>query len=321
MDLIIGKKIRDYNKEVSDSTIRSYVLNIKKILELLNIKDVKGLEIFYKDYKKVILKIKEEYSNSSHSQRNKMTACNALIKSLKDGKNDKKIDKALLEYIKEIKLLRNIIEDHLDTHEKTEKEEESWLTKTDIKLILKGLKDKVPEDIDSLDDLSKYRDYVIFLFYNSVPSRNDVAMAKFYYMDDIDIDDVKKDKLLNYIILDKDDKKVYYIMNNYKTVKKHSSQSLDLGNELYDVLRDYKEKMKVFNEEDWFLLSNKGKHISTNSLSIIYSKLGSVIGKKTSIRTNRHIKVSENIDMSKVKILARLMGHDVSIALNIYAKT
>ena len=224
-------------------------------------------------------------------------------------------------YIKEVTILRERIDAYLDTHIKSEKEEEGWLTQKEEKLITEKLFAKIPEEIDDLNDLSKLRDYVLFVFYQHMPSRNDIVYAKFLYDDEVeDIDELSKDKKLNYIILKKEEKKVLYIMNNYKTSKKYKSQTLELENKLYDILLNYKDKMKPFNDDNWFILSNKGKQVSKETLTLIYSKLGSVIGKKTSIRTNRHIQVSQNIDIEKMQKLAKMMGHDISIAFHNYCK-
>ena len=317
MNYIVEKHIRDCNKNITESTIKSYVANITKIIELFKITDI---NIFYKDYEKIINFIKKEYSSSDNSQRNKLTSCNAIIKCLINDDNKTEIQKALEEYIKEINILREKIDEKLDTHIKSDKEKEGWLSKKEIKLISEKLLKKVPEEIDDLEDLSKLRDYVLFVFYQLLPSRNDIAFAKFHYKDEIEMDNITKDKTLNYIILNKEDKNVLYVMNNYKTSKKYKSQILELGNSLYDILVDYKEKMKPFNKDNWFLLSNGGRNISKTTLSIIYSKLGSVIGKKTSIRTNRHIIISQHIDIEKMENLARNMGHDTATAIKIYAK-
>ena len=317
MNFIVEKHIRDCNKNISVSTIKSYVANITKIIELFKITDI---NVFYKDYDKIINFIKKEYSSSDNSQRNKLTACNAIIKCLVNDDNKSDIQKALEEYIKEINILRDKIDEQLDKHIKSDKEKEGWLSKKEIKLISEKLLKKIPEEIDDLKDLSKLRDYVLFVFYQLLPSRNDIAFAKFYYNDEIDMDNISNDKTLNYLILNKKDKNVLYVMNNYKTSKKYKSQILELGNSLYDILVDYKEKMKPFNKDNWFLLSNAGRNISKNSLSIIYSKLGNVIGKKTSIRTNRHIIISQHIDIEKMDNLARNMGHDLATAIKIYAK-
>jgi|688.fasta_scaffold72890_1 hypothetical protein len=317
MELIIESKIKECNKDLSKNTIYTYIKNITKIVELMKITD---LNIFYNDYETIINVIKTKYNDSDNSQRNKLTSCNAMIKCLITSKNKKKIEKALEEYIKEINILRARINDHLDTHIKSEKETEGWLTKKDIKLITELLLKKVPKVILDIEGLNKLRDYVLFVFYQNLPSRNDIAFSKFYYDDEIEMEDLSKNKELNYIILKKKEKQVLYVMNNYKTSKKYKTQTLELGNKMYKMLVDYKDKMKPFNDDDWFILSNRGNHVSKNTLSEIYSKLGNVIGKKTSIRTNRHIIISQNIDIAKMDDLAKRMGHDIATAIKIYAK-
>ena len=317
MNFIIESKLKECNKSINSNTIRTYVSNINTLMSLLESKD---LTILYKDYENIIKLIKKEYK-TDNSQRNKFTACNAIIRCLIVDENKKDIDKALEMYIKEVALLREKIDAYLDTHIKSEKEEEGWLTIKEEKLLTKKLYERIPDEIEDLNDLSLLRDYVLFVFYQNMPSRNDIVYAKFFYYDEIDdIDKLSKDKELNYIILKKDEKKVLYIMNNYKTNKKYKSQTLELDNKLYDILKNYKDKMKPFNDENWFILSNKGKKISKETLTLIYSKLGNVIGKKTSIRTNRHIQVSNKIDIVKMEKLAKMMGHDISIAFHNYAK-
>jgi len=317
MNILIESKLKESNKCINRNTIRTYVSNIKTLMNLLNSKD---LTMLYKDSVKVLETIKREYK-TDNSQRNKLTACNAIIRSLETDENKKEIEKALYIYIKEISLLREKIDEYLDKHIKSEKEEEGWLSKSEEKTLTEKLYEKIPKEIDDLKDLSLLRDYVLFVFYQHMPSRNDIVYAKFLYDDEVkDINELSKEKELNYIILKKKEKQVLYIMNNYKTSKKYKSQTLELECKLYDILKNYKEKQKPFNNDNWFILSNLGKKVSKESLTIIYSKLGSVIGKKLSIRTNRHIKISQNIDIDKMKKLAKLMGHDISIAIHNYAK-
>ena len=147
MNIIVEKYIRECNKNITETTIKSYIVNLKKIIELLKITDI---NIFYKDYQKIINFIKTEYSSSDNSQRNKLTSCNAIIKCLINDNNKKDIEKALEEYIKEINILREKIDKQLDTHIKSDKEKEGWLSKKEIKLISEKLLKKIPEEIDDL---------------------------------------------------------------------------------------------------------------------------------------------------------------------------
>lgn len=317
MNFIIESKLKECNKSINSNTLRTYVSNINTLMSMFESSD---LSILYKDYENIIKLIKKEYK-TDNSQRNKFTACNAIIRCLIIDENRKEIVKAIEMYTKEISILREKIDAYLDTHIKSEKEEEGWLSIKEEKKLTKKLYERIPDEIEDLNDLSLLRDYVLFVFYQNMPSRNDIVYAKFLYYDEVeDIDKLSKDKELNYIILKKEEKKVLYIMNNYKTSKKYKSQTLELDNILYDILENYKDKMKPFNDDDWFILSNKGKKISKETLTLIYSKLGNVIGKKLSIRTNRHIQVSNKIDIVKMEKLAKMMGHDISIAFHNYAK-
>ena len=89
---------------------------------------------------------------------------------------------------------------------------------------------------------------------------------------------------------------------------------------MYDLLVKYKENMKKLTDDNFFLITNIGKKMPRMTLSTTYVNLGNVIGRKLSIRTARHIKVTNNINIQKVTDLATEMSHDPTTALSIYAK-
>ena len=89
---------------------------------------------------------------------------------------------------------------------------------------------------------------------------------------------------------------------------------------MYDLLVKYKESMKKLSDDNYFLLTITGKKMERLALSSTYTNLGNVIGRKLSIRTARHIKVTNNINIQKVTDLATEMSHDPTTALSIYAK-
>ena len=122
------------------------------------------------------------------------------------------------------------------------------------------------------------------------------------------------------VVGEKKEKKVNYILNNYKTVKRYGHVILDVKGDMYDLLVKYKESMKQLSDDNYFLLTITGKKMERLALSSTYTNLGNVIGRKLSIRTARHIKVSNNINIQKVTDLATEMSHDPTTALSIYAK-
>ena len=90
MNFIIESKLKECNKNINSNTIRTYVTNIKTLMTILKSKD---LNILYKDYENIINIIKKEYK-SDNSQRNKFTACNAIIRCLITDDNKKEVGRA-----------------------------------------------------------------------------------------------------------------------------------------------------------------------------------------------------------------------------------
>ena len=317
MNIVIENKFLEKNPSLKEITRKSYVANISKLMTLINSTD---LDILYKDYENVFKSVRKEYTENN-SQANKYTACKAMIRCLYTESNNKEVDKALEAYKIELALLKTKIDARLATHIKTEHEVKTWITKKDEQEISELLLADIPPIIDSFKALSKLRNYVIFTFYKNLSTRTELADSKFYYDDEVDIDTLLKDDVYNYIILKKKEKKVNYILNNYKTFKKYGHVILDVKGDMYDLLVNYKESMKKLNDDNYFLLIDTGtKKMPRSTLSTTYVNLGNVIGRKLSIRTARHIKVTNNINIQKVTDLATEMSHDPTTALSIYAK-
>ena len=316
MNIIIENKFLEKNPKLKEITRKSYVSNIYKLMTLINSTD---LDILYKNYENIFKSVRKEYTENN-SQANKYTACKAMIRCLITKSNKKQIEKALEAYKVELALLKTKIDARLATHIKTEHEVNTWINEEDETKISELLLKKIPPIIASFTDLTKLRDYVLFTFYKNLSTRTELADSKFYYDDEVDIDKLLKDDFFNYVILKKKEKKVIYILNNYKTIKRYGHVILDVKGDMYDLLVKYKENIKKLTDNNFFLLSNIGKKLGRSSLSTTYTNLGSVIGRKLSIRTARHIKVSNNINIQKVTDLATEMSHDPTIALSIYAK-
>ena len=282
----------------------------------MNSKDIHDV---YKNYNKLIKAIKTRYSEI-YTQKLKFSSCTALIKCLKNKDNYNEIVLAQQAFKIEIDNIKAKIREHLETGEKTEQQEQSWVEEDERKTIDNYLLSKVPEDKDIIDlkSLSNLRNLIIFRFYQDMASRSDIADAKFFYEDEIELDELSKE--WNYIILNKDNKTINYILNKYKTVKKHGSYTEQLNNNLYELFVRYKNHLDRFNNENWFLLNTLGNKLSSKSLLEAYASFGSCINKKLSIRTNRVICVTESVDIEAIKKNARRMGHTPYEALHTYAK-
>jgi hypothetical protein len=315
MDLIIEDKIRNHNPDLTEVTLKSYISNITKIMEMLKTTD---LDILYKDPKYIITKYKEAYK-SENSQTNKYTSTNAMLRTLITDSNREDIEKAIKEYCKEIKTLRDIIDAKLDTHEPNEQETNSWITVKEEKLIAESLFNKIPNDIETIEDLIKMRNYVIFIWFKNIATRTEICDSKIFYDTEVDnLDDLPKN--INYVILKKKEKKIIYLLNVHKTVKQKGIKTINLGGNMYKIISKYYENLKKFTNDNWFLINIKKQKVSRSSLTKIYASLGEVLGRSLSIRTNRHIKITNNVDIMKLEKIANNMDHSVATSIKIYAK-
>lgn len=315
MDLIIEDKIRNHNPELTEVTLKSYISNITKIMEMLKTTD---LDILYKDPQYIITKYKEAYK-SENSQTNKYTSTNAMLRTLITDSNREDIEKAIKEYCKEIKLLRDIIDAKLETHELKEQETNSWITIKEEKIIAESLFNKIPDVIETMEDLLNMRNYVIFIWFKNIATRTEICDSKIFYDTEVDnLDDLPKN--INYVILKKKEKKIIYLLNVHKTVKQKGIKTINLGGNMYKIISKYYENLKKFTNDNWFLINIKKQKVSRSSLTKIYASLGEVLGRSLSIRTNRHIKITNNVDIMKLEKIANNMDHSVATSIKIYAK-
>jgi len=319
MNIIVNAKLNEFYPTLAKPTIKSYSSNICKVLELIESTNPDDL---YIKYKEIIKKVKESYPEIG-SQKCKYSSSVSYIKMLlTDELNEKNrnINDAKKCYNDEIDIIHKKSKDELEKFTKTDKEEKAWLSDNDKKTIEEVLESKVPDEINDIKDLKHFRNLIIFKFFNDLASRCEVSLSKLYYDEEIEnIDLLSKD--YNYIILNKESRTIDYIRNQHKNIKKKGAFTSSLDKDLYDIFEKYKTEVEKFNSENWFLLSDNGKkNMSYKDLSNAYASFGDIIDKPVSIRVNRKIKASKNVNMEKVISESYRMGHTPQIALAVYAK-
>jgi hypothetical protein len=239
------------------------------------------------------------------------------IDASKDHKES--IEKSIAIYTTEIVKLGDSIKEDLSSGKKSKSQEENWLSEADkikIDLTLKGL---VKSEIKTPNDLVHMRDYVMYNLYQALPSRNDFADSKLIFQPPKKSSDLSTD--CNYIILNKREKSARYLMNVYKTASTYGQKSIELPSYLYPMLLEYKKAKENFSENpSLFLNSDATEPLSRNRMSVIYSQLGKIVGKKLGTSLNRHQAISDLIPLDKMKELANKMGHSVEEAMSVYAK-
>lgn len=305
----IKKRFETKRSDLSSYSINIYMSCIKKLLELLN---ADNISIFLTDPDEVIKTLEKHYDNNN-SRKTKLGAVLSYMNLLK---KTKQLENIKSKYLSKVEEYNNAIKNKLQTHEKNEKENESIPTNEDFEKLENKLFEALPKKYNDINDYFKIRDYVIFKLYKALPSRLDFADTKLIFnSDNMDNEDN------NYLVLNKKDKTIKYHLNNYKTSKVYGKKILNIDNNLYDLLTEYKKVLNKFSNSNYLFLNQIGQKMTRNYLSKLYKKLGQQnIGKKITVSGNRHKAVSDLIPIEKMKELSERMGHDISEAVNVYSK-
>jgi hypothetical protein len=309
----INKLLSDKRPDLSQLSIKTYASCILKILELTKSKD---LNILYDEPKKIINILDENYK-SPNTKKTKIASIVVFLKILDNEKEKNKINKAMEQYAGAIDKYSDEIKSNLSTNMKSKEEKDNWTNEKDVVDIKEKLFELIPKQIKTLNDYIKFRNYIIYIIYQEIPSRSDIADSKILYSSKKPLSDE-----FNYIILDKKHKTILYKMNNYKTSSTYGTKNIELNSALYNILDKYKKEVDKFNNENWFLLNDSGEKLTRNRLGVIYSKLAQNVGinKKLGISLNRHIHISNLIPIEKMKELSNKMGNSVGEQVAVYAK-
>jgi len=290
---------------LSLNTYSSCLVQILKIMKSDNIDD------FY-DYEKIIKNVNSNWDNNN-TLKIKYASIIVLLKCMK---SDQRKEKAIEKYNEMIEKLSTKINSTNKLNIKNDKQEENWTTPEEKQKLKDILFKLIPKKIQTVQDLQHFRDYIIYVFYTEcVQTRNDLAYCKILFKSNKDLSDE-----YNYIILDKKNKTLQYVMYKYKTFKSYGVKTIELPKNLYDLFLSYKTQVNKFNNNDYLLLDNKLKQLTPMMLGKIFSDLGIHINKKLSTSLNRHEIVSSVIDMEKLKKLNNEMGHSLNESVAVYAK-
>ena len=316
----ITELLNKHKAELSPLSRKTYATNCAKILEVCG-KEVTNLHFFHTHAKDIIDCLTNKYT-SANTLKTKLASIIVCLRCMAvDASKDHKesIDKAIAIYTTEIVKLSDNIKEDLASGKKNEKQTENWLTEADrikIDLTLKGL---VSQNIKTPNDLIHMRNYVMYNLYQALPSRNDFADSKLIYQPPKKSSDLSTD--CNYVILNKREKSVRYLLNVYKTSGTYGQKNIELPSYLYPMLLEYKKNKEQFSTNpSLFLNSDATEALSRNRMSVIYSQLGKIVGKKLGTSMNRHQAISDLIPIDKMKALADKMGHSVDEAISVYAK-
>lgn len=198
-------------------------------------------------------------------------------------------------------------------HEKSETQDENWLTWNEIETKKEGLREDIKDFVDnktiSNTQYDKLLQYVVLSLYTDIQPRRNQDFLEMYVVKKFGKDN---DAAKNYY----DIHNHKFIFNKYKTAKTHNQQMVDVPEPLHQTLTAFikhhplaKQKSKEFK----LLVKADGSNL--NSVNAITRILNRVFGKKVGSSMLRHAYLSSKYgEVSKdMEEDAEAMGHSTAV--------
>lgn len=284
--MTLTEQLREFKPNVTDSTIKSYVQNLGKLLKKMETTDYKSLE----NFEKVVKAIE---NLTPLTQRNFYNAIIVYLQAVK-GKD------AIIKKYVDIRDKHN--EEYTTftkTNTKSEKQEKNWLSK------------------EELDDVLEYwktydkQKYMVLKLYMMYPLRNDmrdlqiVTYAKYKKMT---ADDKKGN---NYFLKQQKPLKYMIGLNRYKTAGTYGEKVIDIDPSLYPEIGAFLRKS---GHTSYLFTKKSGGPFSSIEFTKYMKSIFAKTGKAVSTTMLRHIVATINGGeaLKAQKELASNMGHSVT---------
>ena len=306
---------QEENKKITKNTAKNYYSNFNALQTLFKTDNIK----FIKKPLETIKEIEKTYTNNQTIQA-KINIILLLITlyypNLKEYEDYYKIYE---DYINKIR--GSIIEEY-NKHEPNEKQIVKCVSKEENEKIITTLHNNVKHSIKTKENLIALRDYLVYMILEILPLRGDFCKALFVLDTSNNVYNINT----NYFILNKTNKIVKYLQQDYKTVKKYGVKTHTINNELM-----YKYFVKLYNYYN-NKLKIKDKHIfyqtdmitalNENDLSKLYKSIGEkIIQKSISIQINRIQNCSSDGDLIEYLYdKAQAQNHSLGTHTQIYYK-
>lgn len=296
------------NKNISQSSLKLYVNNLKRLNENQEIKNFN----FLKNVENIIDKIKDYKPNTRRSY---------IISIVSLLKQEPKLKKLYDSYYK---ILMDYNNDLKTNNSKSETQKENWINQDEVLEIY----NKIKSDTDGINekkkiteaDYDKLQKYLVLSLYTIQPPRRNIDYQYMLIVNKM-TDDL--DDKYNYLDLDKKE----FHFNNYKTKGTYKCQTTEIKPELMDVINLYlkyhplKTVLKKKNGIIPFLVNFDGEPYNSNNF--ITRVLNKIFNKRIGVSMLRSIYLTNKFG-DKVKELndtAHDMGTSSNTIQNQYIKT
>lgn len=312
-------KIRILKPNIKDSSINSYLLNIKKISKECFNSDKPSINYFN------VFDIVHDYIEANiknlSSKKNMMTSILVLVKAYYDingsSKTKELIDK-YTEYHKDLSVSQD--NSYLDNI-KTTKEDSNWTSRDEIINKIADLKIYLQNKKKTRIYVDKFQQYLVLNLYTLIPPlRNDYVLVK--VMKEINCID-ELDKTCNYINLNTNE----LLLCQYKTSKFYGIKTIPLPLELIAIILDWEKIKTEFYDsklKHGYLLLNttNAQNMKHNTLTKYINKI--FYPKKISSTLLRKIYLSEKYPVlntyREMQQDSYIMGHNIDMARKVYSK-
>jgi hypothetical protein len=309
----IAKALREYKPDITESSLRTYIMNLSHIASYYDKPLTPALFKDFDEFKKDCEELK--YSNAT--LKNKVAAILIYLRMTKQPAE------LIKKYNDWFDMLSGKISREHAKMDKNIKEEENWMTKDNLIEYTNKLKSELPTKPTSKVDMSKWMKYITLLIHTYYPFRNELADTEI-------VTSVKNNNPdVNYFIVDKKKKTVKALIQAYKTKKTYKDININIvpavANEIityYKHLTNYKKAIDPNGHinNDWMLLAKNNDKMTRNDFTYFVKSIFEPLGKNISTTMIRKIIVSDLYPVEEMKQLAQVMGHDTNTAMQYYAK-
>ena len=300
------------SRKLREASIRTYLVNIKKLHQRMGKEgDVTSLD-FLKDHDAVMRTIKDTKLSS------RKTALASIVVAL--SAYGDKYDAVLKKYRDDMYSDAAEYKKVIEGQRKSEREDKNWTTLKRLKSVLARMKKDLQErGVFKRDELSRkemgtLQQWVVGMIYigddKNPPLRNDITpMAVIDLKDYRDLSDEALTK--NYLVVQSRNKK-FFSLGEYKTAGKYGLKRIDLGGRLNSVMNIWLK----YNRSKSLINNSKGEPMSPNGLTKLLNKTFESTGKNIGSTLLRHIYITEKFPptdtLKEKQAVADKMGHSTA---------
>ena len=316
--------IRKNKPSVKETTIKSYINNLRKLNKMFHEDNEKELDNI--DFLKDIDKVQQTLDHLHYTTKRNYYNAIIVLLSVHD-------DEELTKQYQEIRdKLNQQYEDQQATGVISDKQKENFVDIAEIHKVIDEIRYEINErKLRKKTEITK-KDYQLFMIYLLLniyvkyPFRNDVAgmsvISKRQY-NKLTLEDKTAN---NYVVVEKN--KMSFVLNEYKTNKKYHEKIIPIDKELEKIFRMYfrftniSDKMKNGASTILFV-SSTGKPLTRNGISqILLKTFKNRLGKSISTTMLRKIYLSSKYQNVKEEMEkdAHIMGHSVETQQKVYVK-